>query len=186
MGCKDFRLAWYVCASLCVGACASPTVLHAALGSKGKLPWNAKFVSQSVLHRRYNADEVQAGLDSAKAACEASRWPHQVLRVVHTYGTLCKFYPPTFRHIADLLPPGAAPADDITPRSGTRPETADRSRSARPSSAPRSSSTAPLFSPVRYRLHVGRRGPRLRAVATVVGVALVSGCALSRRSKVQW
>ena len=160
-------------------------VLHAALGSRGTLPWNAKFVSQSVLPQRYNADKVQAELDSAKAASEAVRWPH-VVRVVHTYDTLCKFYPPTFRHIPDLLSPGAAPADDINPRSGTRPETADRSRSARPSSAPRSSSTAPLFSPVRYRLHVGRRGPRLRAVATVVGVALVSGCALSRRSKVQW
>ena len=186
MGCKDFRLAWYVCASLCVGACASPTVLHAALGSKGKLPWNAKFVSQSVLHRRYNADEVQAELDSATAACEAARWPHQVVRVVHTYDTLCKFYPPTFRHIPDLLSPGAARADDITPRSGTRPETADRSRSGRHSSAPRSASTAPVSSLVRYRWHVGRGEPRLRAVATVVGVALVSGFALSRRSKVRW
>ena len=175
-----------VCQPMCVGACVSSTVLHAALGSKGTLPWNAKCVSQSVLPRRYNADEVQAELDSAKAACEAARWPHQVVRVVHTYDTLCKFYPPTFRHIPDLLSPGAAPADDINPRSGTRPETADRSRSARPSSAPCSASTAPLFSPVRYRWHVGRGGPRLRAAATVVGVALVSGFALSRRSNVRW
>ena len=176
-----------MCTPVYVGSVhKSPTVVFAATDSNGGLPRNAMYVSMSVLHRRYSADDVQKELDSAAAADLAARWPHQVVRVVHTYDTLCKFYPPTFRHIPDLLSPGAAPADDITPRSGTRPETADRSRSARPSSAPCSASTAPLFSPVRYRWHVGRGGPRLRAAATVVGVSLVSGSALSRRSKVQW
>ena len=168
-----------VCQPMCVGACVSSTVLHAALGSKGTLPWNAKCVSQSVLPRRYNADEVQAELDCAKAASEAVRWPHQVVRVVHTYDTLCKFYPPTFRHIPDLLSSGVAPADGIKSCS----DTAARSLSA---AAPRSTSTNPRSSPVRHLWRVSRGGPCLRAAATVVGVALASGCALSLRGTVQW
>ena len=43
------------------------------------------------------------------------------------------------------------------------------------SPAPRSASAGPLSSPVRHVWRFGRAGPRLRAAATVVGMALVSG-----------
>jgi len=100
--------------------------------------------------------------------------------VVHTYDTLCKSYPPTFRHIPDLLTPGAAPADGVKSCSGG---TAAYNLSASP--APRSASAGPLSSPVRHVWRFGRAGPRLRAAATVVGMALVSGFALASRRKVQ-
>ena len=150
------------------------------MGQEAELPQNAKFVSLSVLHRRYDADKVQEELDSALAADLAAQWPHGLVRVVHTYNTLCKFYPPTFRHIPDLLTPGAAPADGVKSCSGG---TAACNLSASP--APRSASAGPLSSPVRHLWRFGRAGPRLRAAATVVGMALVSGFALASRRKVQ-
>ena len=151
------------------------------MGQEAELPQNAKFVSLSVLHRRCNADKVQEELDSALAADLAAQWPHGLVRVVHTYDTLCKFYPPTFRHIPDLLSPGPAPADGIKSCSGG-PAACNRSTSP----APRSASAGPLSSPVRHLWRFGRAGPRVRAAATMVGVALVSGVALASRRKVQW
>ena len=142
------------------------------------MPQNAKFVSLSVLHRRYNADKVQEELDSALAADLAAEWPHGLVQVVHTYDTLCKFYPPTFRHIPDLLSPGTAPADGIKSCSG--------GCNLSTSPAPRSAPTGPLSSPVRHLWRFGRAGPGLRAAATMVGVAFVSGFALASRHKVQW
>ena len=52
-------------------------------------------------------------------ADSAARWAHDVVRVVHTYDTLRKFYPPTFRHVPDLLSPGTVPAADLA--DGTPP-----------------------------------------------------------------
>ena len=169
-----------MCTPVYVGSVhKSPTVVFAATDSNGGLPRNAMYVSMSVLHRRYSADDVQKELDSAAAADLAARWPHQVVRVVHTYDSLCKFYPPTFRHFPDLLSSGAAPADGIKSCS----DTTARSLSA---AAPRSTSTNPRSSSVCHLWRVSRGGPCLRAAATVVGVALASGCALSLRGTVQW
>ena len=170
------------CASLCtlVVSTRAQLVVFAALDPNGGLPRNAKYVSMSVLHRRYSADDVQKELDSAAAASLAAQWPHGLVRVVHTYDTLCKFYPPTFRHFPDLLSPGAAPADGIKSCSGG-PAACNLSVSP----APRSASAGPLSSPVRHLWRFGRAGPRLRAAATVVGMALVSGFALASRRKVQ-
>ena len=142
-----------------------------------------------MLHRRHNADQVQAELDSESAADLAAQWPHGVVRVVHTYDTLCKFYPPTFRHIPDLLTPGVAPVAlpaGIKSHSDTLPRAATRSFSTGPSSAPRSHShaltvqTNPPFSLFRSHWRLVRGGSRSWAMASVVGVALVSGFALSR------
>ena len=52
-------------------------------------------------------------------ADSAARWAHDVVRVVHTYDTLRKFYPLTFRHVPDLLSPGTVPAADLA--DGTPP-----------------------------------------------------------------
>lgn len=147
-----------------------------AVGQEAELPQNAKVVSLSVLHRRCDADKVQEELDSARAADLAAQWPHDLVRVVHTYDTLCKFYPPTFRHFPDLLAPGAAPADGTKSCSGG---TAACNLTSSP--AHRSAPAGPLSSPVRHLWRFGRAGPRLRAAATMVGVAFVSGRALASR-----
>ena len=103
------------------GACAqagvclrysSPTVLPTALDSGRASPPGAKFVSEAVLHRPYSWTVRWWWLTRRRDG--RTPWCGWC-----TPTTPRKFYPPTFRHVPDLLSPGTVPAADLA--DGTPP-----------------------------------------------------------------
>lgn len=65
-----------------------------------------KYVFEAVLHWKADESVVQTVLDSPEVGEFVKDWPNGLAIVVHTLDTLKKVYPPTLRHVPDLLTRG--------------------------------------------------------------------------------